>query len=246
MLRMFGLGEGPPAEIGWGTLRHGVIEGAADVSSLSCRYCEMATMLSTKVQRDEVLMPYLRVLSAFRDEVRSKAIEKAPLTDFLKLSDRLRDDDLIPLGVALDDQEGKLVCILVTLCDSTNLSLCTDGKALVKLVHPSVLKQARAEKLAAAQEKERKKAASKQSEREKRLAKLERGKLPPQEMFKPPNVPEGTYSSWDDKGIPLTDGEGNELSKGKAKKVAKEWEEQAKLQEVWTAYLAEQANEPQQ
>ena len=115
MLRMFGLGESPPAEIGWGTLRHGTVEGAVDVSSQSSRYCEKRITLITKVQRDEILMPYLRALSAFRDEVRSKAIEKAPLTDFLKLSDRLRDEDLIPLGVALDDQEGKLgfICYLV-------------------------------------------------------------------------------------------------------------------------------------
>jgi len=239
MLRVFGLGEGPPAEIGWGSLRHGAV-GAVDVSSLSYRYRGRAMMVIGKVQRDEILMPYLRVLSAFRDEVRSKAIEKAPLTDFLKLSDRLRDEDLIPLGVALDDQEGKLVVVSITLCESTNLSLCTDSKALVKLVDPAVLQQARAEKLAAAQEKERRKAASKQAEREKQLAKLEKGKLPPQELFRPPNVPEGTYSSWDEKGIPLTDGEGNELSKGKAKKVAKEWEEQVKRHEAWTAYLAEQ------
>lgn len=190
-------------------------------------------------------MPYLRVLSAFRDEVRSKAIEKAPLTDFLKLSDRLRDEDLILLGVALDDQEGKLMLSIIW-CESTNLSLCIDGKALVKLVDPAVLQQARAEKLAAAQEKEHKKAASKQAERVKQLAKLEKGKLSPQEMFRPPNVPEGTYSNWDEKGIPRADGGGNELSKGKAKKVAKEWEEQAKRHADWTAYLAEQAKEPRE
>jgi cysteinyl-tRNA synthetase len=65
-------------------------------------------------------------------------------------------------------------------------------------------------------------------------------------MFKPPNVPDGTYGSWDEKGIPRTDGEGNELSKGKAKKVGKEWEEQAKRHEAWTSYLTEQAKEPQQ
>ena len=197
-------------------------------------------MLIKWVQRDEILMPYLSVLSAFRDEVRSKAIENAPLTDFLKLSDRLRDEDLIPLGVALDDQEGKLVLISVTY--ARNPPLCADGKALVKLVDSATLQQARAEKLAAAQEKERKKYASKQAEREKQLAKLEKGKLPPREMFKPPNVPEGTYGSWDEKGIPVTDGEGNELSKGKAKKVAKEWEEQAKRHEI---YLAEQAKDSQ-
>jgi cysteinyl-tRNA synthetase len=119
---MFGLGEGPPAEIGWGTPRQGEVEGTVDVSNLSNRHCEKATMLITEAQREEILMPYLRALSAFRDEVRSKAIEKAPLTDFLKLSDRLRDEDLIPLGVALDDQEGKLFFISITLCESTNLS----------------------------------------------------------------------------------------------------------------------------
>jgi len=65
-------------------------------------------------------------------------------------------------------------------------------------------------------------------------------------MFKPPNVPDGTYGSWDGKGIPVTDGEGNELSKGRAKKVVKEWEEQAKRHEAWTIYLAEQAKEEPQ
>jgi hypothetical protein len=39
MVRMFGLSEGPPAEIGWGTQMHGTVEGAVDVSSLSGRYC---------------------------------------------------------------------------------------------------------------------------------------------------------------------------------------------------------------
>lgn len=134
----------------------------------------------------------------------------------------------------------------IVWCESTNKYFCKDGKALVKLVNPVVLQQARAEKLAAAQEKERKKVALKQAERERQLNKLEEGKLPPQEMFRPPNVPEGTYSNWDEKGIPRTDGEGNELSKGKAKKLARGWEEQAKRHKDWTAYLTEQAKEPRQ
>lgn len=54
-------------------------------------------------------MPYLRALSSFRDGVRKIAIAKGEtaLTDILALCDRLRDDDLVPLGVALDDQEGE-------------------------------------------------------------------------------------------------------------------------------------------
>ena len=59
-------------------------------------------------QREETLMPYLRTLSAFRDGVRKLAIAKDQnaLKEILDLSDKLRDVDLVPLGVALDDQEG--------------------------------------------------------------------------------------------------------------------------------------------
>jgi hypothetical protein len=58
------------------------------------------------VQRETTLMPYLRALSAFRDEVRKLAISKADPKEILALSDRLRDYQLAELGVALDDQEG--------------------------------------------------------------------------------------------------------------------------------------------
>lgn len=53
-------------------------------------------------------MPYLRALSSFRDNVRGRAIAggDGALQNILALSDRLRDEDLVPLGVALDDQEG--------------------------------------------------------------------------------------------------------------------------------------------
>lgn len=53
-------------------------------------------------------MPYIRTLSSFRDGVRKVAIAKGEnaLKDILALCDRLRDVDLVPLGVALDDVEG--------------------------------------------------------------------------------------------------------------------------------------------
>ena len=53
-------------------------------------------------------MPYLRSLSSFRDGVRRLAMTKGDnaLKDILALCDKLRDSDLVPLGVALDDQEG--------------------------------------------------------------------------------------------------------------------------------------------
>lgn len=64
-------------------------------------------------------MPYLRSLSSFRDGVRKVAVtansekdehraqaQAQALKDILALCDKLRDVDLVPLGVALDDQEG--------------------------------------------------------------------------------------------------------------------------------------------
>ncbi|KAH9946950.1 cysteinyl-tRNA synthetase [Amylocystis lapponica] len=192
MLRMFGLGEGENTEIGWGQDR--AEEGGS-------------------VDREEILMPYLRTLSTFRDGVRRLAIAKGDgaLKDILALSDKLRDVDLVPLGVALDDQE--------------------DGKALVKIVSSADLIKARDEKRALVEAKAAKKAAIVEAERQKRLQKLEEGRVPPHEFFKPPNVPAGTYGSWDESGLPLTDGEGKELSKNAGKKVQKEWARQKKLHE---------------
>ncbi|KAL7281481.1 hypothetical protein ACG7TL_004796 [Trametes sanguinea] len=204
MLRMFGLGEGETQEIGWGQ------ERSADEGS---------------VNREEILMPYLRTLSSFRDGVRKLAIAKGDnaLKDILALSDKLRDVDLVPLGVALDDQE--------------------DGKALVKLVAPEELIKAREEKRAQAEAKAARKAAAVEAERQKRLAALEKGRIPPQELFRPPNVPEGTYGSWDENGIPLTDGEGKELSKSASKKLQKEWTLQKKRHEDFLEWQKQQQQE---
>lgn len=196
MLRMFGLGEGEKSQIGWG----------------------QAEEADTNVNREENLTPYIRTLSSFRDGVRALAMAKneTSLKDILALSDKLRDVDLVPLGVALDDQE--------------------DGKALVKLVSPADLVKAREEKRLQAEAKAAKKAASVEAERQKRLQKIEKGRVSPKDMFKPPNVPEGTYGSWNQDGIPLTDGEGKELSKNQGKKVQKDWATQVKLHEDFLAW----------
>ncbi|KAG8860564.1 hypothetical protein FRB96_003818 [Tulasnella sp. 330] len=198
MLRMFGLGEGvvAPGSIGWGDA---VREG------------------ESTVDRDAILLPYLQVLSTFRDDVRKLAIAQAPPKDILALCDRLRDIDLAPLGVALDDQE--------------------DGKALVKLVNPDVLVRARDEKAAALAAKAANKIASAEAEKAKKRAKMEKGKVAPAEMYKVPNVPDGMYSEWNGDGVPTKDGEGKELSGAKAKKVAKEWEIQRKLHADYTEWV---------
>ena len=109
----------------------------------------------------------------------------------------------------------------------------TDGKALVKLVDPVELIRAREEKRAQAAAKAAKKAASAEAEKLKKLEKVLKGKLPPGEMFQPPNVPEGAYGSWNEDGLPLTDGAGKELSKNQVKKTVKDWTLQKRLHEEY-------------
>jgi len=116
-----------------------------------------------------------------------------------------------------------------------------DGKALVKLVSPTELIKARDEKRAQIEAKAAKKAVAVEAERLKRQQKLEKGRVPPEEMFKPPNVAEGMYNTWNDVGLPLSDGEGKELSKNQAKKVQKDWTAQKKLHEDYLTWKKEQA-----
>ncbi len=109
----------------------------------------------------------------------------------------------------------------------------TDGKALVKLAPAEELKRARDEKRALAEAKVARKAAAAQAEEARQLAKLEKAKVSPSDMFRPPQVEEGSYGAWDDQGVPTHDAQGVELSKGKIKKMKKEWEAQSKAHDEW-------------
>jgi cysteinyl-tRNA synthetase len=107
------------------------------------------------------------------------------------------------------------------------------------LVDPAELIRAREDKRAQVEAKAAKKTAAQEVERQKKQQKLERGSVPPEQLFKPPNVPEDVYGSWDDQGVPLTDGGGKELSKNQTKKVQKEWAAQRKLHEEYLAWKKE-------
>jgi len=202
MLRMFGLGEGADVDsrgksvIGWGQAIQSGANGAAE-------------------DRDATVMPYVRALSSFRDGVRKLARDNAKLSEILALCDQLRDQELVDLGVALDDQE--------------------DGKALVKLVPAEQLRAARDEKAAMARDKAEKKAAAQAAAEAKRLERLEKGRLPPSELFKTGQHAQ-EYSKYDSEGLPTHDAKGEELPKSRTKKLKKEYDVQAKLHE---AFLAE-------
>ena len=114
MLRMFGLGEGPETEgaIGWG---ESVPEGesaSVDVRQPSS-FSTGVYVYMFFIQREELLMPYLRAFSSFRDNVRGLAMSQAAPKQVLEYCDKFRDIDMVPLGVALDDQEGeyKPICM---------------------------------------------------------------------------------------------------------------------------------------
>ncbi|KIY44586.1 hypothetical protein FISHEDRAFT_51156 [Fistulina hepatica ATCC 64428] len=199
MLCMFGLGEGSRAQhdIGWGQDNAGQ---------------------DAEFNKEAILMPYLRVMSSFRDSVRTLCMSKfmAP-KDILALCDKLRDADLVPLGVALDDKE--------------------DGHALIKLVPPEELIKAREAKRAAAEAKEAAKARAKVIEVEKERRWIEKARVPPHEMFRPPHVPDGTFSGFTDSGIPMLDGDGQPLTKSQQKKITKEYAAQRKIHDKYLASL---------
>ncbi|TPX56049.1 cysteine---tRNA ligase [Powellomyces hirtus] len=163
---------------------------------------------------EDSLLPYLRVLSSFRDTVRDLAQNQGDYKELLKLSDKLRDEDLVELGVVLDDRE--------------------DGKALVKLVDKELLIKQRDEKRQREAAKLKEKEARLKAEAAKRAEKLAKGKVAPSEMFKTEEQRK-EYSEWDQEGIPTKDAAGEPLSKSRRKKVEKEFATQGKLHAEYLA-----------
>jgi cysteinyl-tRNA synthetase len=177
---------------------------------------------------EDIVLPYLRVLSGFRDNVRDLARQGKSHSEFLTLSDKLRDVDLVELGVSLDDQE--------------------DGKALVKLVDKNELIKARETKLKAQAEKAAKKEEIAKAKEEERKNRLEKGKLSAEDMYKDVKGEDGenAYSAFDEQGIPTLDGQGQDLPKSRIKKLKKEWDAQKKLHIEYLAWVQDQQNTQQQ
>ncbi|KAK9360132.1 tRNA synthetases class I (C) catalytic domain-containing protein [Lipomyces starkeyi] len=158
------------------------------------------------VSAQDIAMPYLKALSTYRDEIRLKAIAKAPYSEFLQASDRVRDEDLLELGVSLDDREG------------------SQG-ALIKFVDRAELLAQKADKEAKEKAKAERKQKAKEEEERKLRERLVKGTLDPAKMFS--NSDE--FSAWDDAGVPTHDKNGAELAKSRRKKFQKEYDAQQKL-----------------
>ncbi|PWW73779.1 cysteinyl-tRNA synthetase [Tuber magnatum] len=176
-------------------------------------WADSSTISSTGAE--EIALPYLRTLSAFRDNVRTLAIsnpEDVISKDILLLSDRLRDHDLASLGVALDDRDS-----------------AKGAPALIKFVPAGELVAAREEKERRAAEKERKKEEARLKKEEEDRKREELAKVSHLEMFKT----DGEFTEWDEQGIPTKDKDGVEVTKSRRKALTKFWEKQRKLHEGW-------------
>ncbi|KAL5313531.1 hypothetical protein ACEPPN_017951 [Leptodophora sp. 'Broadleaf-Isolate-01'] len=179
---------------------------AADVDS------EFSSLESAGTKDPEALaMPYLRVVSRMRDELRKIAPASSSKEEILALSDQIRDNDLTNLGVYLDDR--------------------SDGQnALIKFIPKAELLAQKEEKAA----KEREKAAQKEQARLDRqkaeLEKAEKAKINPLDMFRNDN-----WSDWDADGIPTKTKAGEDVSKNLRKKLTKDFEKQKKTYEEWKA-----------
>ncbi|XP_025211639.1 cysteine--tRNA ligase, cytoplasmic isoform X2 [Theropithecus gelada] len=116
----------------------------------------------TSLNLESTVMPYLQVLSEFREGVRKIAREQK-VPEVLQLSDALRDDILPELGVRFEDHEGL--------------------PTVVKLVDRNTLLKEREEKRQVEEEKRKKKEEAARRKQEQEAAKLAKMKIPPSEMF---------------------------------------------------------------
>lgn len=140
--------------------------------------------------------------------------------EILSLCDRVRDVDLWALNVYLEDREN--------------------APALVRPV-TNGLKNARREKEEKARAKEEAKRKAKEAEQQR----LERGRLPPRDMFKPPHCDE--FAEWDEvTGLPIRMRDGSRLSDSRIKKLRKEWERQKKIHDIWLASVKDSTRVAQQ
>ncbi|KAL6929167.1 hypothetical protein ACO0SA_002507 [Hanseniaspora valbyensis] len=159
---------------------------------------------------EDAVLPYVKVLCNFRDEVRDFAIKKEPYSSFLQLSDKVRDNDLLNLNISLDDRAGQ----------SSLIKFLTDGEKqdLLTLIQEKEQRQ---------KEKELKKLQQQKLKEQQEKEKKEKAATKPEEMFLKQT---DLYSEWDpETGLPTKDKEGNEVTKSMLKKLKKLQDAQRKL-----------------
>lgn len=193
MLRIFGLQTSDAGQIQW------VVDNTSSVAFAN------GTAADSKSKFDQTVS----MLSKFRDSIRTEAMTntKDPLMrTILQLCDIIRDKELPPLGIALEDRNNP------------------DGSPKAARIHYKPPHEI----LAAQNEKKNKQEAVRLAA-EKRIAeKLEKSKINPMQMFRTEE-----YEEWDENGMPTKMQGGEEISKNRKKKLEKEWGMQKKLHDDW-------------
>ncbi|KAI9850305.1 MAG: hypothetical protein M1838_005865 [Thelocarpon superellum] len=160
----------------------------------------------------EAFEPFLRGVSRYRDQIRQIAMANPSVKkELLALSDTLRDNEFVNIGISLDDREGGQPALV---------------KAVPKTDLLAVREQKKREAASAEQRKEDARLERERVEREK----LEKGRTSHLDMFRT-----AEYRAWDDDGIPTQDAQGVEITKSRSKKLRKDWDRQKRLHEAWLA-----------
>ncbi|RMZ78664.1 hypothetical protein DV738_g3787, partial [Chaetothyriales sp. CBS 135597] len=159
---------------------------------------------------------YARALADFRENVLSATDRNQPeSTDLnkqiLALCDRVRDVDLWQLEIYLEDRESR----------PARVRPVTEGLRAARREKEERARQKEAQKLKKAQEDE---------------ARLLKGKMPAQEMYKAPYSTE--FSEWDADGVPLKLRDGTPVSESKKKTLRKEMLRQQKAHEKYLEAVA--------
>jgi len=170
---------------------------------------------SEVVDTEKILNPYLKALATFRSQIRSAAIEKKDLSEFLRLCDEIRDDVLPPLGVRIEDS----------------------GLTAFKLDNPETIMKEIADKKAQQVAAMKKKLETQIKNIKTELEELEKGKMTAQELFES----EG-YKSFDAEGLPNVDKDGKEITKSASKKFKKQQEQQQKLHSKYQEKVGKDAD----
>ncbi|SCU95556.1 LAMI_0F02872g1_1 [Lachancea mirantina] len=164
-----------------------------------------------RASKEDIVLPYVKCLSYFRDQVRELAIDQKPHGELLTLTDRIRDQDLLNLNVAIDDRNGQASLVKFLTDDEKYDLIKVNNEKLQKQLEKEA-KKAEQAKLRLAQEEE----------------KREKAKTSPENMFKT-----SEYSAWDEDGLPIKDKDGIDITKSMTKKLKKQWELQKKLHETY-------------
>ena len=138
----------------------------------------LSHQLDTLLQSlDPNFAPYLNGIKDFTTSISKLTASKAPFADYLKESDRFRDETMLELGVSIDDTEFGLATIRFA-----------DARRLV-----AERDRIRGAQSAMAERKAAEKQRRKEDEERKARERLEKGKISPVDMFRTKE-----YSQWDE------------------------------------------------